>query len=29
MGMTLNMMIMFGFILSVGILVDGAIVVVE
>ncbi len=28
-GMTLNMMIMFGFILSVGILVDGAIVVVE
>ena len=29
MGLTLNMMIMFGFILSVGILVDGAIVVVE
>ena len=29
MGMTLNMMIVFGFILSVGILVDGAIVVVE
>ena len=29
MGMTLNMMIMFGFVLSVGILVDGAIVVVE
>lgn len=28
-GYTLNMMIMFGFILSVGILVDGAIVVVE
>ena len=28
-GMTLNMMIMFGFLLAVGILVDGAIVVVE
>ncbi len=28
-GMTLNMMIMFGFLLSVGILVDGAIVVTE
>ena len=28
-GMTLNMMIMFGFVLAVGILVDGAIVVVE
>ena len=29
MGMTLNMMIMFGLVLSVGILVDGAIVVIE
>lgn len=29
MGMTLNMMMMFGLLLSVGILVDGAIVVVE
>jgi multidrug efflux pump len=28
-GMTLNMMIMFGFVLAVGILVDGAIVIVE
>ncbi|MDF1685520.1 MAG: efflux RND transporter permease subunit [Parvibaculaceae bacterium] len=29
MGMTINMMVMFGLLLSVGILVDGAIVVVE
>jgi len=29
MGMTINMMVMFGMLLSVGILVDGAIVVVE